>query len=157
MIESITRFFESCLKPLVREAEQVAAHRLQLASAALLVELCCADKDYSVAEMQTLKNILRSKFQLEDEELDTLWTLAREEVKNATSLFQFTSLINEQYDYKSKVLLLAYMWQVAYADGRIESYEEYTIRKVADLLYLSHGDFIRTKLATRDALQSTVG
>lgn len=152
MIDSITRFFESCLKPAVRENAQIAVHRLQLASAALLVELCCADQEYSNEEMHTLRNILRSKFQLDGEELDALWNLAREEVSNATSLFQFTSLINEQYDYKSKVQLLAYMWQVAYADGRIDRYEEYTIRKVADLLYLSHGDFIRTKLATRDAL-----
>jgi uncharacterized tellurite resistance protein B-like protein len=41
------------------------------------------------------------------------------------------------------------MWEVAYADGRVDRYEDHMIRKVADLLYLSHNDFIRMKLASR--------
>jgi uncharacterized tellurite resistance protein B-like protein len=81
--------------------------------------------------------------------LDTLWQLAQEEARSATSLFQFTSLINSSYGYPEKIRLLHHMWEVAWADGRVDRYEEHLIRKVADLLYLSHGDFIRAKLASK--------
>lgn len=151
MIRSITRFFETCLQPDAGENAEQAQHRLQLAAAALLMELCCADQDFSNEEMHLLKQILREQHGLDEAELDTLWKLAREEVSNATSLFQFTSLINEHYDRPARLALLQAMWQVAWADGRIDRYEEHTIRKVADLLYLSHGDFIKCKLAAKPA------
>lgn len=149
MIQGITRFFESCLRPAAEESTGQAEHRLQLAAAALLMELCCADQDFSNEEMHLLKRILRERHGLDEAELDTLWKLARDEVSNATSLYQFTSLINEHYDRPARLFLLQSMWQVAWADGRIDKYEEHTIRKVADLLHLSHGDFIKTKLAAR--------
>ena len=38
------------------------------------------------------------------------------------------------------------MWAVAHADNEVHPHEEYVIRKVADLLYVSHSDFIRGKL-----------
>jgi uncharacterized tellurite resistance protein B-like protein len=41
------------------------------------------------------------------------------------------------------------MWQVAYADGRLDKYEEGLIRQVAELTYVPHAEYIRTKLAAR--------
>lgn len=151
MIQSITRFFESCLRPAPAEDQAQVERRLQLATAALMMELCVADQDFSNEEMQRLKQILRERHRLTDAELDELWKLAREEVSNATSLFQFTSLINEHYDRPARLALLRSLWEVAWADGRLDRYEEHSIRKIADLLYLSHGDFIRCKLETRPA------
>jgi uncharacterized tellurite resistance protein B-like protein len=75
--------------------------------------------------------------------------LAEEEAREATSLYQFTSLMNEHFDHREKVLMILNMWEVAYADGRIDRYEEHLIRKVADLLYLSHKDFITSKQQAR--------
>jgi uncharacterized tellurite resistance protein B-like protein len=151
MIASLTRFFENCLKPVVQETPQHAEHRLQLASAALLLELAHADHDFSAAEQQALEAILRDCYALTDSELKELWQLAQAEKSSATSLYQFTALFNEHYDYPAKLQLLANLWRVAWADGRLDRYEEHTIRKVADLLYMSHKDFIQTKQATRPA------
>lgn len=149
MIASLTRFFESCLKPPARETTQHQQHRLQLASAALLMELASADHDFSPEEHQTLEQILRKTYGLTPQELQQLWTLAEQEKAGATSLYQFTALFNEHYDYPAKLQLMANLWRVAWADGRLDRYEEHTIRKVADLLYVSHKDFIQAKQATR--------
>jgi uncharacterized tellurite resistance protein B-like protein len=149
MIASLNRFFETCLKPVARETAQDATHRLQLASAALLMELACADHDFSDAERQTLENILREEHQLTGEELQALWHLAHAEKASATSLYQFTAQFNEHFDYPAKLQLLGNLWRLAFADGRLDRYEEAMIRKVADLLYISHKDFIQTKQAAR--------
>lgn len=151
MIASLTRFFETCLKPVAQETPQHAQHRLQLASAALLLELAHADHEFSDAERHALEAILRECYALSDTELQELWQLALAEKANATSLYQFTALFNEHYDYPAKLQLLSNLWRVAWADGRLDRYEEHTIRKVSDLLYMSHKDFIQTKQATRPA------
>jgi uncharacterized tellurite resistance protein B-like protein len=151
MLSSISSFFDSLLKPGARETQQDNVDRLHLASAALLLELANADQHMDDKEHQVLLRILETRLQLDKATLDNLWELAHAEHKSATSLYQFTSLINESYGYADKVQLLQHMWEVAYADGRIDRFEEHLIRKVADLLYLTHGDFIRTKLAARPA------
>ncbi len=149
MLSSISTFFDSLLKPGTRETPQTSVDRLHLASAALLIELAHADQSMDDKEQLVLLRILETKLQLDKATLDKLWELAHAEQRGATSLYQFTSLINEVYGYPEKVQLLQHMWEVAYADGRIDRFEEHLIRKIADLLYLTHGDFIRTKLAAR--------
>lgn len=149
MLATISSFFDSLLKPGRQETPQGSVDRLHLASAALLVEVANADQDMDEREREVLLRILERKLQLDKATLENLWELAHAEHRDATSLFQFTTLINGAYGYQEKVQLLRYMWEVAYADGRIDRYEEHLIRKVADLLYLTHGDFIRTKLAAR--------
>jgi len=47
------------------------------------------------------------------------------------------------------------MWRVAMADNALSRYEEHVIRKVADLLYVSHSDFIRSKSEATSLLSAT--
>jgi uncharacterized tellurite resistance protein B-like protein len=149
MLSSISTFFESLLKPGKQETPQSSVDRLHLASAALLLELANADQQMDDREQQVLLRILETRLQLDKTTLQNLWELAHAEQKDATSLYQFTSLINAAYGHGEKVQLLHHMWEVAFADGRVDRFEEHLIRRVADLLYLTHGDFIRTKLAAR--------
>jgi uncharacterized tellurite resistance protein B-like protein len=150
MLSSISAFFERCLKP-EEASHEASADRLHLACAALLLELGTADNQLDGDERRTLMQILQKQFGLGPAELDELWTLAMAQRQEATDLYQFTRLINESYGYAEKCILLGHLWDVAYADGRIDRYEEHLIRKIADLLYLSHGDFIRAKLASKPA------
>jgi uncharacterized tellurite resistance protein B-like protein len=149
MLTTIRRFFDNCIKPNASDDGATAAHKLHLASAALLVELAAADQNRSVEEQSVLRKIFEKEFHLAEHEVSALEELAHQEAKTATSLYQFTSLINDGFSYAEKIRLLEQLWQVAYADGRLDRYEEHLIRKISDLLYLSHGDFIRAKLASK--------
>lgn len=151
MLSSISTFFDSLLKPGNQENAETSVDRLHLATAALLLELANADQEMDASEQAVLMRILETRLQLDKATLQNLWELAHAEHKDATSLYQFTSLINSSYGHKDKVQLLQHMWEVAFADGRVDRYEEHLIRRVSDLLYLTHGDFIRTKLAARPA------
>src|SRR5690606_9528153 len=139
--------FERSLQPGSDHAH--GTDRLHLACAALMVELTVADTATDSREKTKMREVLRRQFKLDDAALEELWELAQTEARDATSLYQFTTLINERYDYSAKTALLEHLWEVAYADGRIDPHEEHLIRKLADLLYLSHGDFIRAKLRGR--------
>jgi uncharacterized tellurite resistance protein B-like protein len=148
MLNAISKFFDIHFG---QEDDSEASHesRLQLASAALMIELIRADRQFDQAETDAMLAILKERFDLDQSAMDELMILAEEEAREATSLYQFTSLMNEHFDHREKVLMILNMWEVAYADGRIDRYEEHLIRKVADLLYLSHKDFITSKQQAR--------
>ena len=150
MLNAITSFFDSHFACKDEDNDTHTADQLHLASAALMIELCKADQSIDEAETTTLVEILRTRFDLEESDLEELMVLAEAEAKDSTSLYQFTSLMNEQFEYAEKVMLIQNMWEVAYADGHIDRYEEHLIRKVADLLYLSHVDFIKSKVKARE-------
>ena len=153
MLAGISSFFENYLKDRGEESsEEDKAHKIELASAALMIELCKTDQDIDDSETETLVGILKSRFDLSAERLEELMRLAEQEVKDAVSLYQFTSLLNEEFNYEEKILLIRNLWEVAFADGNLDRYEEHLIRKVAELMYVSHSDFIRTKLAVKEEM-----
>jgi len=126
-----------------------SSSRLELASAALLIEVVKADHEVDGREFASIAEVLRSTCARSPEEIEELLELARQKSGAATSLYEFTSLINEHCDYAEKCSLIRNMWRIAYADSHLSKYEDYLIRKVCDLIYVSHSDFIRTKLAER--------
>ena len=69
----------------------------------------------------------------------------------STSLYEFTRVINDNYTPQQKLQLISAMWVVAYADGNLDKYEEHLIRRVAELTYVAHEDYIRAKLRAQDS------
>jgi len=130
------------------DARQAAADSLNLAIAALLVEVLRADYEVADAERRQVVNSLRSLLGLGDEEGAALLQLAERQIEQSHDLYQFTSRINRSFSPAKKELLIEQLWRVARADARIHKYEEYLIRRIADLLYVSHSAFIAAKLRT---------
>ena len=143
MLRAIKAFFDSQLLSSV--ADDGDDHRLKLASAALLIEMMYQDEDAHEAEQKVIKQSLQNKFGLSSEETETLFTLAHEERQSATDYHQFTSLIAKNFSQDKKIKLIEYLWAVAYADGVLDKYEEHMVRRIADLIHISHKDFMRTK------------
>jgi uncharacterized tellurite resistance protein B-like protein len=151
MLKSINTFFDKYLKPTeLSDSEENAIDKIHLACAALMFELCKADHSIDDVETKKIFSILQNKFDLPEDALEELLNLAQQEADEATSVYQFTSLINEAYDQNTKIVLIQNMWEVAFADGNLDRYEEHLIRKVSELLYVSHSDFIKTKLAAKN-------
>jgi uncharacterized tellurite resistance protein B-like protein len=93
--------------------------------------------------------VLRDTFKLNDATITNLLSLAESAADEATSLYEFTTLVNEHYSYDQRVKLIENLWRVAFADKKLDRYEEHLIRKVSDLVYVRHSDFIRTKLLVK--------
>ena len=117
------------------------------AAAALLIEVTRSDYADDPRELEAVRKALRLTFFLDDEQLNELMELADIEARESTSSYDFTRLVNDNFDPNQKLELISAMWQVAYADGRLDKYEEHMIRRVAELIYVPHGEFIRAKLA----------
>ncbi len=133
------------------ETPESLDQRLRLAAAALLVEVARADFNQGLDEDAMLEELLITHFGLEASEVHLMVTEANEAADDATSLYQFTRLINDHYTAEKKLQLIASMWRVAYADNQLDKYEEALIRQVAELTYVSHADYIRTKMEAHES------
>ncbi|MFM1897167.1 MAG: hypothetical protein RLZZ385_2241 [Pseudomonadota bacterium] len=154
MLAAIKSFFEQHLNPqALKEGNASPQRAVHLAAAALMVELMETDRHLDERESQEFLRVLRQTFELEPAAVQELVDLARAEARDATSLYQFTRLINDHYDYQEKIQLIAAMWRLAFADERLDKYEESLIRQVAELIYVSHGDFIQAKLRARSGTE----
>lgn len=129
-------------------------HTIEIATAALLLEMVRMDGDIDDAERQTILGAVRSRFRLTAGEADELYRLAQEQAGDATDYFQFTSLLNRHFSAEQKVLMIEQMWRVAYADSELSAWEQHLVRKVADLLYVSHADYIAAKMRAREGMAS---
>ena len=124
---------------------EVEQRALELACAALMFEVARADFAIEAVEQETVTRQLTEQFSLSADEVSTITEVAVEQADAATCLFEFTRTLNELASAEQKRKLLAMMWRVAMADHALSQYEEHVIRKVADLLYLPHSDFIAAK------------
>ncbi len=147
MIEKIKAFFAKN----VIDPENSALRSEQIATAALLIEVMIIDGNMSEDELQSITRTLSTILQLSSEQADELILLSRDEVSEATSLYQFTKEINAHFDQQKKLDLMTAMWQVAFADGHLDKHEEGIIRRIADLLHLRHSEYIQCKLNARDS------
>jgi uncharacterized tellurite resistance protein B-like protein len=146
MIEKIKNLFSK--KVLEAEADSTSAE--QLATAALLIEVMVIDGNLDPDETQSIAVTLSRMLDLSAQQVDELIELSQAEVREATSLYQFTSEINKHFDHNKKLSLMTAMWRVAFADGHLDKHEENIIRRVADLLHIRHSEYIRCKQLARE-------
>ena len=122
-----------------------------LITAALMIEVMQADFSLDEREQQAFISVLKLSFDLDENEVIELEELAHAKVEEATSLYEFTRQINDNFSAGEKLELIQNMWRVAFADGEIDRYEDGVIRRVAELIYVAHSDFIRMKLEVKNA------
>ena len=144
MLVTIKQFFVSYLSVEVSDDQQ-EDDRLQLAAAALLVEMMRMDDVIKEDESGKVHEIIVKEFGLTDESAKGLIELAEQELSDATDYYQFTSLINKSYTPEQKVQLVECLWRVAMSDDILCKYEEHMVRKVSELLYVPHRSFIAAK------------
>ncbi len=123
-----------------------------LAACALLLEVTLADHEEQPEEIQALQRAMSKRFSITEETFDALLQATRGKAKDAVSLYEHTRVLNDELDHRAKIDLVELMWDIAHADGELDHYEEHLIRRVAELLYVEHADFILAKLASKQRL-----
>ena len=110
---------------------------LQVAAAALLVEVAQMDADYSAAEQAKILDLVRTRFALTEEEAQSLLELAGQKVADSSQLYSFTRVVKDNFDHEERVELMEMLWEVVYADGKQHHLEANLLRRIAGLIYVS--------------------
>ena len=120
-----------------------------VASLTLMLEVAWADQDISNDEKQVILVALKETFKQTTDEAEDLFEKAVSLHRDSVGSYQYTKLVNEQFSYEDKKEIIFILWRIAHSDQQIDQWEEYTIRKLADLLHVDHSDFIDGKLRTK--------
>ena len=150
MIDGIRDFFNQFIATDNAASDAARQHALEIATAALLLEMMRMDSTVTDEETAIVTRLLQTRFGLTAKELDTLLRFAAEEARQATDYFQFTSLINKHFSQEKKIEVVENLWQVAFADGQLDAHEQHFMRKIADLLYISQSDYVAAKQRARE-------
>ena len=128
----------------VIEDEKISS--LDKACSALLIEVAYADKVFDESEINSLRKSLKETYDIDEQIIDELISEAKKTVDESTSLYEYTRVVNDEFNYSDKLELLSRIWKLAFADGNLDKYEDHLIRKISDLIHISHSDFIKIKL-----------
>jgi uncharacterized tellurite resistance protein B-like protein len=120
-------------------------HALRFATAILLVEVARADFAEAVAEESTIRTLLEKSFNLSRDETAALVKEAKAAADHSASLQSFTRQLHESLTVPEKHQIVEMLWRVALADDHLDKHEDHLVRKIAGLLYVSHGDLIRIR------------
>ena len=143
MLKKISNIFK---KKVTETPDEESLSSISKACSSLLIEVALSDKDFDEEEITSMKEILKTTHGISEETIKELVSNAKQTVDESTSLYNYTREVNDNFSYDDKLLLLQSLWDIAYADGNVDKYEEHLIRKISDLIYISHSDFIQVKL-----------
>jgi uncharacterized tellurite resistance protein B-like protein len=150
MIDSIKSFFAQFIEPDIASS-CTSSSSLQVATAALLLEMMRIDNELKDEERLAIASTLQTQFSLGREQIETLMALAEQEAREANDYYQFTSLINKHCDLPQKIQIIENLWHVAMIDGHLDAHELHLMRKLADLLYIGHADYVAAKQRARES------
>ena len=148
--ENQTNMFQQWIKNLnigTVEDAKPDQYWLERVTAMLLLEIARADTEIDPVELKAIERAVTDACpSIPADELDEIINTARQDVEKSISLHEQIRQINTGFSREQKISLIEHMWRIAYADGDLDKYEEYTIRQLADLIYVDHKEFIQAKL-----------
>jgi uncharacterized tellurite resistance protein B-like protein len=137
-----------------KPASRFSENDYRLAAAALLIHVMSVDGQETGDEQDMLQDLLKRQFDLDDEAVDELIAAATAADREAVDLYSFTSLINRSLDEDGRRRIVKMMWEIVYADGRMNEFEDNIVWRASDLLGISQRDRVEMRREVAEALKS---
>jgi uncharacterized tellurite resistance protein B-like protein len=118
---------------------------IRMATAVLMLDVARADHVFDETEFNRVLQLIEAHFDLSPEQAAQLVNLAGDQAEDIVSLHEFTDLLHAHLSDAEKAKVIALLWQIAYADGRLDKYEDSLVLKISDLLHVSRGLVMRLK------------
>ena len=133
--------------PLTPEEKEL---RLRTATCVILLEAATADHNFSEEEQEKVIAIMKDRYGMTDEQVEELILESEKARENATDLWYFTNMVNENMDNDEKYRLMELVWEVIYSDGTMDKFENYVAHKLQSMLNLDHSKFIELKMKVKN-------
>ena len=128
-----------------QDAQQKPEFEIELIGAVLAYEIARSDGDISESELSLLLEEIKdisSKVNKTDEEILSIIKMYSE---NSVSFHEFITDINNDFSKEEKLSLISFLWDVAYADSKLDVDEERLIRRIANLIRVKDVEVLKLK------------
>ncbi|MBE0538550.1 MAG: TerB family tellurite resistance protein [Ignavibacterium sp.] len=126
--------------------------KVEIAACALFIEMAKADGEFSDDERDFIISEMKNTFNLGEEYVNELITLAEERVKQSVSLYEFTGVINTTFTQEEKLELIESLWRLIYKDKKLSEYEDHLMKRIAGTMNVEHKQIINAKLWVKQQL-----
>jgi uncharacterized tellurite resistance protein B-like protein len=127
-------------------------NKVEIAACALFIEMAKADGEFSDVERELIISEMQNTFNLDKECVDELMMFAEQEIKESVSLYEFTSVINNQFSHEQKIDLIENLWKLIYKDEKLSAYEDQLIKRIGATMNIEHKQIINAKLWVKQQL-----
>ncbi len=127
--------------------------KLQIAACTLLVEMGKADSNFTVEEREKIISIMKEIFNIEEDYINELIELSEKKINESDSIYEYTTIINENFTNSEKYELIKNLWRLIYTDNELNKYEEHLVKKIGILLNIEYTNIISAKLLVKDELK----
>lgn len=154
MLDILKKFFDKGVDGSCKNSAQKTKHDVRIAVCALFVEMARIDGMFTPMEMESILSILKEKYGLSPEHAEAIMAEAQKELDESVDLWQFSNLINDNYTQDEKIEIIELLWRLVYMDGKMDRYEHYFMKKLKNLLRLSHNQLIEAKLKVLESSEN---
>ena len=128
-----------------QDAQQKPEFEIELIGAVLAYEIARSDGDISDSELNLLIEETK-KIALEVNKTDAeILSIIETYSKNSVSFHEFIADINNDFSKEEKLSLISFLWDVAYADSKLDVDEERLIRRIANLIRIKDIEVLKLK------------
>ena len=135
MLSNLKNFFNS-----QKIVEQDTEENYEAACAALLCEAAYMDGSYDSKEKEIIVKLIKKQFNLNEEEALIIVNSGEQLSQESSQIYGFTRAIKQSWKLENRIKILEMLWEVAFADGRVDAFEKNLIQRVAGLTFVSDKD-----------------
>ena len=126
------------------------AFEIDLISSVLAYEVARSDGDIDQEELsRLLEEIKKISIKVGKSEEDIL-NLIEIYSNDSVSFYEFIEDININFTKEDKLAMISFLWDVAYADSKLDVDEERLIRRIADLIRIKDIEVLKLKDRAKD-------
>ncbi|MDY6837646.1 MAG: TerB family tellurite resistance protein [Thermodesulfobacteriota bacterium] len=146
MIDRVKRLFAKDRTMRPKDRNRTQTRDIHVAICALFLEMAHIDGEFSDSELEEMIGLLKRHYHLSDLHVTELVEASKCQLAESIDLWQFTNLINQNYSRQEKIQIIEMVWQLVFADEKLDKHEDYLMHKLAKLLRLTHKELIDAKL-----------
>lgn len=155
MFRSLKTQLEAMLVVEEQSSEEDKARAANLAATALLIEAAQADQNFSDDELAIVEASLLNHMNISREDIHMTIELAKGKLDNSTCLYEITTVINDNWTLREKIRLIESLWRVVLSDRYLDSHEQHLMRKLQNLLYIPHSEYIAAKVRVKNTISDS--
>ena len=118
---------------------------IELTASILAYEIARSDGDITEDERTLLVKEVGKISQKVGKDEEEILKLIENYSNDSVSFYEFIEDINKYFSKEDKNSLISYLWDVAYADSKLDIDEERLIRRIADLIRVKDMEVLKLK------------
>ena len=123
----------------------IPVFEVELIGSVLAYEIARSDGEISDDEATLLLGEIKKISEKVGKDEKDILKLIETYSNDSISFYEFIEDINKHFTKEDKILLISFLWDVAYADSNLDVDEERLIRRISDLIRIKDMDVLKLK------------